>query len=145
MYNYTLLCTISTRAQLLRRQHRKRTSKKSEMVTCRDTTQVARNMWVPLIWIKPWSRMWHTMLEWLVIYPLIKGALYLFNGWLIFEYIKRNYEIAWSIISGKQINYKLYIHYTVHWRQYTLNHTYQNSVHRKKAKREGLCEKCYCE
>ena len=56
MYNYTLLCTISTRTQLLRRQHRKRTSKKSEMETYKETTKIARNMLVLSIWTKPWCR-----------------------------------------------------------------------------------------
>ena len=61
LYNYTMDCTISTSAQLLRRQHRMRTSKKSEMVTYKDTTQVARNMLVSLIWIKPWHKIWHNI------------------------------------------------------------------------------------
>ena len=49
--NYTVHCTIRTRAQSVRRQHRKRTSEKSEMMTYKDTTQVAENMWVSFILI----------------------------------------------------------------------------------------------
>ena len=44
LYNYTIYCTISTRAQLLKRQHRRRTQKKSEMVTYNHTTQASRNI-----------------------------------------------------------------------------------------------------
>ena len=65
------------------------------------------------------------MLEWLVIYPLNKLAIYSCKGGLFFEFIKRNYKIALPIIFDKQTNYKLYIHYTVHWTQYTMNHTDQ--------------------
>ena len=85
------------------------------MVTYKDTTQVASYMLVSLIWIKTWGRMWHNMLEWLVIYLLNELALYLCKGGLFFEFIKRNSKIALPIILGKQTNYKLYIHYTVHY------------------------------
>ena len=40
---YTVHCTIRARAQSVRRQHRRRTSEKSEMVTYKDSTQVAIN------------------------------------------------------------------------------------------------------
>ena len=33
-----------TKKKSVRRQHEKRTSEKSEMVTCEDTTEVAKNM-----------------------------------------------------------------------------------------------------
>ena len=36
LYTFTVHCTIRTRAQSVRRQHEKRTSEKSEMVTCED-------------------------------------------------------------------------------------------------------------
>ena len=52
LYNYTVYCTMNTIAQSVRRQHEKRTSEKSEMVTYKDTNQVARNMLVSLIGIK---------------------------------------------------------------------------------------------
>ena len=42
MYNYTVHCTIRTRAQSDRRQHRKRTPEKSDMATYKDSTQVFR-------------------------------------------------------------------------------------------------------
>ena len=43
LYNYTVHCTIRTRAQSVRRQHRKRNSEKSEMVTYKHVTEVVRN------------------------------------------------------------------------------------------------------
>ena len=43
LYNYTVHCTIRTRAQSVRRQHRKRNSEKSEMVTYKYVTEVVRN------------------------------------------------------------------------------------------------------
>ena len=67
LYTFTVHCTIRTKAQSVRRQHEKRTSEKSEMVTCEDTTEVARNMWVWSIWSKPLGRMGHNMLKRLVI------------------------------------------------------------------------------
>ena len=67
--------TIRSRAQLVRGQHRRRTSKKNEMVTYQDTTQVARNMWVSFIWIKPLGRIGRTVLKSLVIFLLNKLAL----------------------------------------------------------------------
>merc|ERR1711954_491212 len=36
VYTYTVHCTTMTRSQSVRRQHEKRTSGKSEMVTCED-------------------------------------------------------------------------------------------------------------
>ena len=36
LYTFTVHCTIRTKAQSVRRQHEKRTSEKSEMVTCED-------------------------------------------------------------------------------------------------------------
>ena len=36
LYTYTVHCTTRTRSQSVRRQHEKRTSEKSEMVTCED-------------------------------------------------------------------------------------------------------------
>ena len=44
VYRYSVHCTIRTRAQSVRRQHEKRTSEKSDMVTYKDTTQGAKNM-----------------------------------------------------------------------------------------------------
>ena len=38
-----MYCTIRTRVQSVRRQHRKRNSEKSEMVTYRHVTEVVRN------------------------------------------------------------------------------------------------------
>ena len=75
LYTYTVHCTIRTRAQSVRRQHRKRTSEKNEMVIYNDSTQVDRNMWVSFSWIKPLDRTGHNMLKWLVIYLLNKLAL----------------------------------------------------------------------
>ena len=48
LYHYTVHCTIRTRDQSVRRQHRRRTSEKSEMVTYKDTTQVAN--WSCYMW-----------------------------------------------------------------------------------------------
>merc|ERR1712114_64944 len=53
LYTYTVHLRIRTKAQSVRRQHKKRTSEKSEMVTYEDITQVARNMWVRSILSKP--------------------------------------------------------------------------------------------
>ena len=44
--HYTVHCT---RAQAVKRQHRKRDTGKSEILTYKDTTQVARNIWVSFI------------------------------------------------------------------------------------------------
>ena len=41
--HYTVYCTIRTRAQSVRRQHEKRTSEKSEMVTYKHGNGVVRN------------------------------------------------------------------------------------------------------
>ena len=60
-----------------------RTSEKSEMVTYKDTTQVARNMWVLFIWSKPLGRMGHNMLKWLLIYLLDMLALCLHKAELL--------------------------------------------------------------
>ena len=38
--HYTVHCTIRTRAQSARRQHRRRVSEKNDMVTYKDSTQV---------------------------------------------------------------------------------------------------------
>ena len=43
LYNYTVHCTLSTTGQSVRRQHRKRNSEKSEMVTYKHVTEVVRN------------------------------------------------------------------------------------------------------
>ena len=43
LYNYTAHCTIRTRGQSVIRQHRKRKSEKSEMVTYKHVTEVVRN------------------------------------------------------------------------------------------------------
>ena len=72
---YTVHCIIRIRAQSDRRQHRKRTSEKNEMVIYNDSTQLDRNMWVSFSWIKPLGRMGHNVLKWLVIYLLNKLAL----------------------------------------------------------------------
>ena len=78
LYTYTVHCTTMTKDQSVRRQHEKRTSEKSEKVTCEDSTQVARKMSVWFIWSKPLGRMWHNMLKWLVVYTLNKVALCLY-------------------------------------------------------------------
>ena len=44
LYTYTVHFSVRTRAQSVRRQHEKRTQEKSEMVICKDTTEVARNI-----------------------------------------------------------------------------------------------------
>ena len=75
LYTYTVHCTTMTRSQSVRRQHEKRTSEKSEMVTCEDNTELARNMWIWSIWSTPLGRMGHYMLKWLEIYRLNKLAL----------------------------------------------------------------------
>jgi len=43
LYNYTVHCNIRTREQSVRRQHRKRNSEKSEMVTYKHVTEVVGN------------------------------------------------------------------------------------------------------
>ena len=43
LYNYTLHGTIRTRAQSVRRQHRKINPEKSEMMTYKHVTEVFRN------------------------------------------------------------------------------------------------------
>merc|ERR1711954_156144 len=43
LYNYTVYCTIRTRAQSGRRQHRKRNSEKSKIVTYKYVNEVVRN------------------------------------------------------------------------------------------------------
>ena len=68
--HYTVHCIIRTRAQSVRRQHKKRNSEKRELVTYKDISQVARKMWLSFIWIKPLVRMGHNMLKWLVIHLL---------------------------------------------------------------------------
>ena len=96
-YKQTIKCTcthtvhfrIRTKAQSVRRQHKKRTSEKSEMVTYEDITQVARNMSVWSIWSKPLGRMGDDMLKWLVIDILKKLALYLYEGELCFKVMER--------------------------------------------------------
>ena len=121
-YTIQLHCTLShkARAQSARRQLEKGTSEKSEMGTYKDTTQVARYMWLSLILIKLWGSMWHNMLERLVIYILVKLALHIYECTFFFEFIKRNHKIAKPIILGKWTNYKLYIHYTIHCTQYSM-------------------------
>ena len=64
------------------------------MVTCKDTTQVARNMWVWFILSKPLGRMEHNMSKWLVIYLLNKLALCLFKGEFCFKVIERKNNMA---------------------------------------------------
>ena len=78
LHTYTVLCTIRTRAQSVQRQHEKKASEKSEMVTCKDNTKVARKMSVWFISSKPLGRMGHNMLKWPVIYLLNKLALSLY-------------------------------------------------------------------
>ena len=68
--------------------------RKSEMVTCEDTTQVVRNMLVWFVWIKISGRMWHNMLKWLVIYLLNKLASCSYKGKLSFKVIERKYDMA---------------------------------------------------
>ena len=43
LYTYTVHCTIRARAQSTRRQHRRRNSEKSEIVTYKHVTEVVRN------------------------------------------------------------------------------------------------------
>ena len=100
LYTFTVHFTIRTKAQSVRRQHEKRTSEKSEMVTCEDNTEVARNMWIWSIWSTPLGRMGHSMLKWLVIYILNKLALYLYEGELCFKVIERIYNMATNENSG---------------------------------------------
>ena len=40
LYTYTVHCTTMTKDQSVRRQHEKRTSEKSEMVTCEDIREL---------------------------------------------------------------------------------------------------------
>jgi len=70
------------------------------MVTCEDTTEVARNMWIWSIWSTPLGRMGHSMLKWLVIYILNKLALYLYEGELCSKVIERIYNMATNENSG---------------------------------------------
>ena len=49
LYNKTAYCTTGTKVQSVRWQHRKWNSKKSEIVTYKDDTQVARIMGVSFI------------------------------------------------------------------------------------------------
>ena len=42
--HFTVHSTLMTRAQLVERQHRKRTLEESEILTYKDTTQVVRIM-----------------------------------------------------------------------------------------------------
>ena len=100
LYTYTIHCIIRTVAQSVRRQHEKRTSEKSKRVTCEDTTEVARNMWIWSIWSTPLGRMGHSMLKWLVIYILNKLALYLYEGELCSKVIERIYNMATNENSG---------------------------------------------
>ena len=100
LYTYTVHFRIRTKAQSVRRQHKKRTSEKSEMVTYEDITQVARNMSVWSIWSKPLGRMGDDMLKWLVIDILKKLALYLYEGELCFKVIERIYNMAPNENSG---------------------------------------------
>ena len=65
LYTYTVHCIIRTKAQSLRRQHEKRTSEKSKMVTCEDITEVARNIWISLFWSRPFGRIGNNMMKWL--------------------------------------------------------------------------------
>ena len=68
------------------------------MVTYKDTTQVARNMWVSFIWTKPLGRMGSSKLKWLMIYLLIEISLCLCKGELFFEVLKGNCKMATKII-----------------------------------------------
>ena len=85
LYNEIVHCTIRTRAQSVRRQHEKRTPEKSEMVTYKDTTQVARNRWVSVILIKPLDRLGYTMLKWLKIFYTPNLMLKLFKIFCIWR------------------------------------------------------------
>ena len=76
LYNETVHWTIRTRYQSVRRQHRRRTSEKSEMVTYKDNIQVARNMWFSIIWIQPLGRMQNDMLKLIITYLLNNLALF---------------------------------------------------------------------
>ena len=45
LYSYTVHSIIRTRAQSVRRQHKKRNLEESKILTYRDTTQALRHMW----------------------------------------------------------------------------------------------------
>ena len=64
------------------------------MVTCEDTTEVTRKMWVWFIWSIQLGRMGHNMLKWLVLYLFNKLALCLYKGELCFKVIERKYDMA---------------------------------------------------
>ena len=100
LYTYIVYCTIGTRAQSVRKQHEKRTSKKSEMVTYKDSTQVAKNIWVSFIYSKPLGKMGYNMLKWPLIYKWNKLTLCLYKAELCFKVIERNYIIAANINFG---------------------------------------------
>ena len=68
LYNHTVHCNIRNRAQSVRRQHRKRTSEESEIVTYKDTTQWLRNMWVSFIYTISLGWRGHHIWKWLMIY-----------------------------------------------------------------------------
>ena len=63
-------------------------------MTYKDTTQVAQNMWVSFIWIKPIGKVRPNMLKLLVIYLLNKLALCSSKGQLFFKVMKRNHYMA---------------------------------------------------
>ena len=82
--HYTVHCTIRTRAQSVRGQHRIRTSEEREILTYKGTTPVVRNMWVSFIYSRSLGMMGH-MFKWLVMYVLNWLALCICKGELFFE------------------------------------------------------------
>ena len=60
------------------------------MVSCEDTNEVTRKMWVWFIWSKQLGRMGHNMLKWLVI----ELASCLYKSELCFKVIERKYNNA---------------------------------------------------
>ena len=101
LYNYTVHCNIRTREQSVRRQHRKRNSEKSEMVTYKHVTEVVRNRCVNHQAKRVDSR------AIVLLIAISVGA-----------------SIIWII---KQTNCEIYMHYTVH-SHCTLYHKDQSSV-----------------
>ena len=80
-----------TRAQSVRRQHRQRISKKSEIVTYKNIIQVTRNRWVSFIRFRALGRKGHNMFKWLVISLFNKLALYFCKGEFFFEVVEKNF------------------------------------------------------
>ena len=90
---------VAVRDQSVRRQHKKRTSKKSDMVTYKNTTQVTRNRSVPFFLIWQLGRMGHNMSKWLVIFLLNNLAMYFWKGELrIYYFLYRKCNFLRGIV-----------------------------------------------